>query len=97
VDQKIIEKIYSSLILLNALKHIEYTLAIMEPKCDKEFAEACIQDLVEILDAISAVEKMISDGSYDIEQEHKTRKMIETDPLFVIIEERLGKGMLTIN
>ena len=91
MDQKILEKIYSSLVLLNALKHIEYTLQIMDPNCDLEFASACIQDLVDEL------QKMVVDGSSEEERDQKIRKLIETDPLFVIIEERLGRGALTVN
>lgn len=97
MEQKSIEKIYSSLVLLNALKHIEYTLAIIKPECDTEFVEACIQDLVEVSEAIEELQKMVSDASSEAERDKEVRKMIETDPLFVIIEERLGEGMLTIN
>ena len=95
--QKILEKIYSSLVLLNALKHIEYTVQIMDPKCDLEFASACLEDLAELLDAVEELQKMVVDGSSEEERDRKIRKLIETDPLFVIIEERLGRGALTVN
>jgi len=91
------EKIYSSLLILNAIKHVEYALVISDPNCDPEFTKTCIQDLTEIVEAIDEVIKFLPEITADEEYDKEVRKVIETDPLFVIIEERLGKGMLTIN
>ena len=95
-DLIVFKSVYLQLVLMYFIKITEYKQCIKK-KSDKEFIKACKKDLKELSNVITSVEEQLEKLGFSQEQFAEVKKDIEVDPLFVIIEQRLGKNFEVIN